>query len=467
MRKTRFKKTAYIFLSLVFLCLFLTGCEGYVAKDIMEGNFKKAMIEMMEGHPWESAAERRAKDKTIIRESNDGNTEIVLEDESSNIENPPKEEKSKKKKKEAAQKEESASKEKLVKEDLIGKSSFTRTDLDEQKSAIESEDNYNFYYHQLNDKEKDIYAQLMMIVKKHMDNDVLITTDIDAVDKIFLCVVNDHPEIFYVNGYSMSEYMIGNVTDSLDFRPSYTKTAHEVDSLMNRVYDYESECLAMAPDGDDYTKIKYVYDYIIKNTEYNLNAEENQNILSVFLNGSSVCQGYAKSAQYLLQRMHIPCILVSGTVNSGESHAWNLVKSNGKWYYLDTTWGDASYKGNASNEAPEVNYDYLCTNSRWMRKTHRLKSKYNIPECDSLDDYYYVKEGTYFTWFDEDKLKNLIVDYTNRGESRINIKCEGAAVYHEMISTLFEHGKIADYIYGAGSVNYIRMDDSFNLIIYL
>lgn len=455
-KNTRLRKIAYLFSCLVFLCINLTGCGNYVIEDLKNGDFTKAMIEIIEGEPWESAQERIEKDQTIIRNSVDSNEETLLNEE----EKEPQKGQESSIDKEAEPKEEN--------EDLKADfSDFSREALDAIRAKIDEEDNYNFYYHQLSYEDKDLYAQLYKIITELNSNVKLITNNADKVDEVFLCVISDHPELFYITGYSMNKYMIGHSIDYLEFSGTYTRTKEEIEQDLEKINDYSSECLALVGNGDDYSKVKYIYEYIIKNTEYDINSVDNQNILSVFLNGRSVCQGYAKASQYLLDIADIPCILVSGTVNNGESHAWNMVKADGKWYYLDTTWGDASYSGSADVKVPEVSYDYLCTNSYWMNKTHHVKTKYRLPEANSLDDFYYVKEGTYFTWYDEDKLKNLIVEYTNSGKSELTIKCEGAECYHEIIHELFDNERAFDLFYGKTNLHYVRMDDQFSITFYL
>ena len=55
-----------------------------------------------------------------------------------------------------------------------------------------------------------------------------------------------------------------------------------------------------------------------------------------------VCEGYARSMLYLLQRLGIKSIYIVGTGFTDKKimHAWNKVQINDNWYNLDATWDD-------------------------------------------------------------------------------------------------------------------------------
>ena len=56
------------------------------------------------------------------------------------------------------------------------------------------------------------------------------------------------------------------------------------------------------------------------NVEYQMGTEQNQNIISVFLNKKTVCQGYANATQYLLTLLGIPAVVVTGTAEETHTH---------------------------------------------------------------------------------------------------------------------------------------------------
>lgn len=132
-----------------------------------------------------------------------------------------------------------------------------------------------------------------------------------------------------------------------------------------------TSCLSGISDlSDEYEKIKYIYTYLIDNVDYDLDAPDNQNIYSALVGKRSVCAGYAKSCQYLLQQLGIYCIYVTGQTtdpNGGVAdHAWNIVQCNGQYYYVDTTWGDPIFLGEDNGyQIPNlIAYDYLCCSEK-------------------------------------------------------------------------------------------------------
>lgn len=298
--------------------------------------------------------------------------------------------------------------------------------------------------------------------------------DDSDIDRIFQCVLNDHPELFYVDGYSYVKYTRGPKTTSVLFSGSYTM---DFDTAVERRAEIEAaaeEILAgVARDASDYEKVKYVYETLIRNTEYQLDSPDNQNIYSVFVNHTSVCQGYAKATQYLLDRLGIECTLVLGQVDTGEVHAWNLVKLDGSYYYVDTTWGDASYKVNGGEEAedygmPEINYDYLCVTTAELLGTHTLSGQLPMPLCEATENNYYVQEGALFLRYDREQMQELFQRTLEQGRTDVAVKCTDAAGYEEIVSALVDRQEIFDYLpENEGRVAYARNDNQLSLTFWV
>ncbi|MDD3368425.1 MAG: transglutaminase domain-containing protein [Lachnospiraceae bacterium] len=332
-----------------------------------------------------------------------------------------------------------------------------------------------YSFEMLSEVEKKVYAEVLYTME-HLYKEVTVSTlDTELLGKVFQCVLNDHPEIFYVDGYTYTRFTQGDTLIKIAFAPTYNKTSEEVATAEEQIAAYVNTCLqVISSHSSDYEKVKYVYEYLITHTEYDLEAVDNQNICSVFIGGRSVCMGYAKATQYLLRELGMEAVLITGTVYGGEGHGWNLVRLDGAYYFVDTTWGDASYQ--MSEEAdngmvsriPAINYDYLCVTTGQLTRTHVISNVVPVAECTQLTDNYYVREDAYFESMDADKLEALFTAYYAAGREYVTCKCADEAVYSQMKQYLLGDQHIFDYLESdENSVAYADSDDQLSISFWL
>lgn len=337
----------------------------------------------------------------------------------------------------------------------VAEETTAESDNTESCSLLE-EGGSRFAYESLDAQEQIWYGEIEQALGEMTDTVKLSTEPIGQgldeqdIDRIFQCVLIDHPEIFYTTGYTYTKYSRGDRTVGIDFAGTYSLPREEAVNKAEEIRERASEWLSDIPsDASEYDKVKAVYEKIIFSTDYDLNASDNQNIASVFLGNSSVCQGYAKATQYLLNHLGVMCTLVQGTVDTGEAHAWNLVRVDGDYYYVDTTWGDASYRmedGSGQEELPEINYDYLCVTTQELLRTHRIESVVAMPECTATQANYYVREGVYFTSYDAEQMQSIFDRAWEICRTEITLKCADEECYREICKVLIDEQEIFSYM---------------------
>ena len=97
--------------------------------------------------------------------------------------------------------------------------------------------------------------------------------------------------------------------------------------------------------GDSYTKLQKINRHIIDTYDYDY-GYTNYTAWRGYLTGKITCSGYTEIFMYNCIKNDIPCQCVHS-----ETHAWNIVQVEGKWYYIDSTWNDtARNKGGTGEE---------------------------------------------------------------------------------------------------------------------
>lgn len=151
------------------------------------------------------------------------------------------------------------------------------------------------------------------------------------------------------------------------------------------VQQKSAEIVAAMPDGlSQADQCYWLAEYLVKHVEYyggyqdgkpksdigtlesgieiRVSTENYQNPYGALFEGKANCLGYAKAYAALCHEAGIISIPVYGTVPTG-GHAWNMVKLDGKWYHVDTTWMD---KGSTVDEA------YFLADDAQIRGTHKV-----------------------------------------------------------------------------------------------
>ena len=160
---------------------------------------------------------------------------------------------------------------------------------------------------------------------------------------LLVAFLNDNPQIFWLaNAYSYA--YSGNNTYIQLYAVS---TQANCSAMIQKMNQKVSAIIGAMPAGlSEFDRELYLFDYIVKNCTYNDAAVTNNSIWQAFsaygmlIDGTAVCEGYSRAMQLLSSYAGLQCMLLSGQ-SGGVNHMWNVIKIDGNWYHLDTTWGDS------------------------------------------------------------------------------------------------------------------------------
>ena len=333
-----------------------------------------------------------------------------------------------------------------------------------QQEAAPAASAGRYAYGTLSAEEKALYDIIYDAFVNWKEDVVLEKTAPDTLEKVFYAVLSDHGGLFWVSGYSYRGTE-SPLAKNIIFSPAFTMTKEERDEKQAAVDAAVSDWLTALPEGaDDYAKSRFIYESLVQRVDYVAGAPENQNILSVFLYGQSVCQGYADAASYLFDQVGIPSVVIRGQAN-GQAHAWNLVSLDGDWYYFDATWGNSRFLDEADS-VKSVNYAYLNATSEEMATTHTVENDFPVPECTAVADNYYHREGLYFALYDRQGIGNAFANAFYSGLGQCSIKFSNAENYASACDYFVHQGNIGLFCQGLKTIYYNERKDMLVLTVY-
>lgn len=338
--------------------------------------------------------------------------------------------------------------------------------LREQKVQQTDEDQYQEYYFKLlSEDEQRIYRQMLNGIRERQNEFYLTSADEDVISKVYHALLKDHPELFWVHNREEVYTTSYKGTDYCRFSPGYTYTEQEISEIMTEMQNVVNEVNAeITQNTSDYDKVKMIYTYLIDHTEYEA-SDDDQNIAGVFWKKKAVCAGYARAVQYLLEQLGIPCIYVEGSArDSDEGHAWNIVKINGQYYYVDATNGDqpSFLEGGAVQleEHKTVIYDYLCPFPQEYEQVYTASDEFPVPECMASDLNFYVLNQACFDTYEEQQIYDFCRMRLDNGAAVVRFKFTSQDAFDSAYRQWIQDGyiqNVARYylqLYGLETVEY-------------
>lgn len=314
---------------------------------------------------------------------------------------------------------------------------------------------YLYYRGLLSPENQTAYDIIAAGIAARQDSIELDIKDISEINTIYTYLSRDRTDLFWWNSWS-SSYYEENGSYRVEVSPTYIYTPQEIEDRVSKIEQICSDVINNARFSSDYEKVKAAHDFIIDRTIYDLSYPGAD--ISVFFTVSrGVCEGYARSFKYLMDRMGIPSLYLGGG-----DHAWNLVCVDGKWYQIDVTWDDPI----SDSDEQMLLYTYFCITDEEMYRTHICDYAAELPICDSTDANYYVMSGRMLQSYDENILRQWInEDYPVSG--KVEFKCASEAVYRETYNRLSTNAEIWDLLASTSAANHNGISWSFDDDYYI
>ncbi len=224
--------------------------------------------------------------------------------------------------------------------------------------AVVSAKGGTYYYDQLTSREKAYYNVIKKSGLKNGDMKPLLiarsTSEIyGEIEAAVDAYSEDHTEIFWATISYFTEEKAKDGSNEYYLRPVKLYGFHKrniASDIKTVNKTIKSIVKAASKKKTIYDKLLYVHDWLTTHNTYNTKGTVNgeqfpwTGFSALMSDFKPVCEGYSKAFKMICDEMGIPCVLVSN-----DSHMWNYVSLNGKWYGMDVTMDDPVVRGGSNS----------------------------------------------------------------------------------------------------------------------
>lgn len=173
--------------------------------------------------------------------------------------------------------------------------------------------------------------------------------------------------------------------------------------------------------GSDYSKALWLHDWLLEQLDYD-NSLKWASAESALTRNTGTCQAYERAYAKLLSAAGIENVETRDTY---DSHTWNAMKLDGKWYQVDCTWDDSSENYYNFNRK----HLYFALSDELMAIAHQGHNNIYTVEgyatpSNSLEHNYFVQNGDAQQWVES--YRNRIQENLNNKNTEFSIQADNS-----------------------------------------
>ena len=333
------------------------------------------------------------------------------------------------------------------------------------------------YFEQLDNTEKHAYNAILSQVRGFPERIVVPELTNDQLNRLYKALLYDNPELFFLDRYST----VRQTKKTSYFYPRYRMGQPDYEAMLQKCVEVADKITEeVRQQKSTFDKELLVHDKLIAMCRYSENTAYmyRNTIYGVLCGNNATCEGYARTAKYLLDRLGVPCYVVSGQSSppgsTAQSHMWNIVEVDGASYHLDLTWDDPVLESGVNL----IQYTYFNVTDSAISLTHTGFA--DTDACTAIEANYFVHEHLLFAdWGDAERERavDIAVESIEKGSEGFQLRFGNETAFAKAKQALFGDNEVYrilqkvkennDMPYAADRASYVFDNDNHIIDVIL